>query len=301
VRSASRFPLRPGAWLLALLIGAPALANDVDGGNDCARVAIDYGDAPEGAIAYPGGVPGSFPTCAAPGPVATRTLVCPGIGIPPGPAGYVRHVASPGGAYWLGCYGSQASPSGVDGEADGKAGAACGVAPDCIENLFGALPSGQDECANDASDAGYAGPGVFGLCSAGVIALRAWNCGAPREAWLNICIDLNADGDWCDAVPCATPQTCASEWAVINVPVQLGSGCTEFDTPAIPTGSLAGPAWMRITLTDSPVPIDFNWNGSASAPGGEFVGGETEDYAAYIDQAVPSGAGTWGVIKTRYR
>ena len=44
---------------------------------------------------------------------------------------------------------------------------------------------------------------------------------------------------------------------------------------------------MRVTISKDPVPQDFTWNGSVSAPGGALNGGETEDYP--IDVVAPSG------------
>ena len=53
-------------------------------------------------------------------------------------------------------------------------------------------------------------------------------------------------------------------------------------TPAFLTGPTAGPAWMRVTISDAPVNDDFPWAGSATVPTGEIVGGETEDYPVTV-------------------
>jgi hypothetical protein len=292
--------------LLALIAGAliaapaPARATDVDAGNDCSRTTLDMGDAPEGSLAYPGGPLGAFPTCLAAGPVGTREVCGGGTGAPPGPAGYVRHGPSPLGRYWIGCFGGAASPSGVDGSIDGHGG--CGLPAECVQSAFGSLNVGQDECLGDGSDAGLISSPIYVACARGSVILSVWNCGtALRQVHLNVCIDMNRDGDWLDAFACTAPTGCANEWAVVNEAVVIGPGCNSFQSSSFRVGPLPGPAWMRVTVTDEPVGPDFPWNGSAAAPGGQFVGGETEDHPVTIDAAVPAGQGTWGGVKTLYR
>jgi len=42
-------------------------------------------------------------------------------------------------------------------------------------------------------------------------------------------------------------------------------------------------SWLRISLTQGPVPEDYPWNGSAATPNGYFLNGETEDYPVTIE------------------
>ena len=305
--------MRPAPLLLSLLcsgllLGGPprdARATDVDGGNDCTRPVTDYGSAPEGIIAYPSGVIGMFPTCLAPGPVAVRDGMCGTVGPTPGPAGYVRHVQTGASNYWLGCFSTAAGPSGIDSETDGKvslgggASACGGISTDCLQVAFGSLPYGKDECTGDNSDAGVT-VSAFAACALATLPIAVYNCGMERIAYLNVCIDLNHDGDWVDAIPCTSPAACAPEWAVMNVPVTLTPGCNQIQSPSFRIGPTPGPSWMRVTISDAPVPSDFPWNGSASAPGGQLNGGETEDYPVVIDAAVAAPGSTWGTVKTRY-
>jgi hypothetical protein len=249
----------------------------------------DWGDAPENAEAYPG-VPGSFPTCSAAGPVGTLDFVCTPLGTPPGPAGYVRHVAAVGdqNAFWLGC---SAATGGVDGEADGKTNdtggspsvCAAGLSVDCSESL--GMSYGQDECYGDGVDAGLDGPTLaFTACQLATVDFRTFNCkDAAVDVFLNILVDMNHDGDWNDNFVCSSLPGCAHEWAVRNVAITLQPGCEPHTSPQFPVGPQAGNGWLRITLTAGPVGDDFPWNGSAGPNGnGFFSGGETEDYPVII-------------------
>lgn len=251
----------------------------------------DFGDAPEQLTAYPGGVVGNFPTCTFGGPAGARDVTCGPISTVPGAAaGYVKHVASPGdpNLFWLGC--AIPGPS-VDSEGDGKvngtgAGAsvcATGVTVDCGEAVFGgAMTFGQDECWGDA-DAGVVGPVTFTACDTTTLRIQAYNCQTQSDVqgYLNVLVDWNADGDWNDNFQCTPGGPCSYEWSVKNQPVVLPPGCSTL-TPLVLAGPTAGPAWMRVTITASPVPDDFPWAGSAGLAGGTFRGGETEDYAVTI-------------------
>ena len=61
---------------LAMILALPVAsrATDVDG-PDCQQNPSDFGDAPEGVLAYPG-VLGHFPTCIFPGPPGNATSDC---------------------------------------------------------------------------------------------------------------------------------------------------------------------------------------------------------------------------------
>jgi len=255
---------------------------------------MDFGDAPEGVQAYASGVLGHFPTCLAPTAPGTMEQACDDPSMPPpGPTGYVEHVtsATDNAGFWLGCGDPFAPGGGVDSEPDGRswlifaAGqiAACDPAatPDCTESAFG-LSFGQDECYGDA-DAGLSSFVTFNACNGGSITTKVYSCAPARvNAFLNVLVDWNEDGDWNDNVRC-NPVECAAEWAVQNQPVVLDPGCGFLTSKKFLVGPNPGSAWMRVTLSEQPAPPDFPWNGTAGLPGGAFHRGETEDYPVRID------------------
>lgn len=283
----------------------------VQPGDECEIQYEDYGDAPEDTKAYTWGQPGRFPTCLSSAPAGTQEIECGApVSTVPGPTGFVRHVATAFDPthFWLGC--GAAYPGGVDGEADGKMNQGpglssfCnpGVIADCLEPAFGVMQFAQDECTGDGVDAGVNSPVSFPNCGTHMIHFDATNCGTtPIEVYLNVLVDWNGDADWNDNIVCPD-GTCAYEWAVQNHPITLAPGCNPYVTPNFQTGPHPGLSWMRITLTRDPVSKDFPWAGSATTPGEEFSGGETEDYPAVIppldvgDPDVPDGmslAPTW--------
>lgn len=331
-----RTPLASVALLGSLILAAsltvtgPAPAHADEDGPDCGRVTHDFGDAPEGIPVWglSGGVLARFPTCVGAALASTQETACPPLGTAPGPSGFVHHTHDGTPNYWLGCFvgfpgGPEdlGEPFGIDGEVDGTfnvSGPTSECSPivgvDCVEAGTG---MGQDECFGD-QDAGV-GKEILVLCYDGNrLPLSAWNCGDERTVILNVLVDLNLDGDWNDngpcgggpivacAPPCGTPDGCAHEWAVKNVPVTLAPGCNEFFTPFFHGGTggpggMEGPGWVRVTLTDHPVDDDFPWAGSAHRPGGTFAGGETEDYLVQFTAPDPVTPSTWGGLKLRYR
>lgn len=300
----------------ALAFAGPSQARDVDGGPDCQLDKIDWGDAPEEVLAYPG-VPGRFPTCSFPGPAGTQNLnpVCPPISTLPGPTGHVTHIqfgpTTPGN-YWLGCYfDATGAAIGIDSESDGKTNqpstglSFCNstLLTDCVEAGAGLLFD-QDECYLDGSDAGVKAPPVLLACKVSAVTFETFNCGQNRTVFLNVLIDMNQDGDWNDNDICvddAGNVLCAYEWAVKNATLVLPPGCAVLTTPPFLVGPRPGPGWMRITISDDPVTDDFPWAGSALLAGGELRGGETEDYPVEIEKEVPSETSTWGRVKNFYR
>ena len=252
----------------------------------------DWGDAPEMVLAYPG-VLGHFPTCGFASPPGTFDVVCAPHSTPPGPTGFVRHIqpATSNVGFWLGCGDPFAGAPGVDSEHDGKVNdtgapiSFCdpGVTVDGTE-FFG-ITWGQDESYGDGVDAGLAGPTLkFKTCTNTTFDFSTVNCKTTAvDAFLNILVDMNQDGDWNDNMQCSAAAPCAYEWAVKNVPIVLLPGCQLQTSPGFMMGPKAGPGWMRITLTTSPVGDDFPWNGSAGPTGdGFFTSGETEDYPVMI-------------------
>jgi hypothetical protein len=276
--------------LLILGIALPAAvpATDVDGPDDCQRTPVDFGDAPEGVFAYPG-VLGRFPTCTFAGAAGTQELVpgCAPISSAPGVTGYVRHQhLTSGQNYWLG-YPPGMAPMGIDSEDDGKTNdtgapaSACNasITVDCLETAFG-MSFGQDECYG-SSDAAIDSFITFEACDSAAVRFKTFNCKTDSTSvYLNILVDWNQDGDWNDNFQC--PMACAYEWAVKNAVIVLRPGSQVNESPRFLAGPNVGYGWLRITLSDEPVPNKFPWAGSADRPGGTLTGGETEDYPVEI-------------------
>ena len=252
----------------------------------------DHGDAPEGIPAYGGAVIGAFPTCSAGSPAGAQDLACQAISTIPGPlAGWVTHVAGPGDPkFWFGCGDPARGTGGIDSEPDGKVNGTGAGPSDCdgVTPVDVAEPApfgtvGQDEAIGDLDfDAGVRNAVTFTACSDDSVEFFVMNCDAfeQQAAYVNVLVDMNADGDWNDNFQCA--GRCAFEWAVKNQPVVLPPGCTTMSTGAFLIGPNAGPGWMRLTLTLQPVGDDFPWGGSAGVHGGAFRCGETEDYPITI-------------------
>ncbi len=224
----------------------------------------DYGDAPEGVIAYPAtGVVGAFPTCRA-----------------SGSAGFIRHRGDMG--TFLG--------NKVDYESDGNAGM-CSAS-----GLFD-----QDELCYEY-DSGLWAPDPFTIKdSAGVLQVKplcdefvGTSLGEPCEtadwihnislyyytdhvdggAYVNVLIDWDQDGSWGGSSVCesaATPRT-TDEHVLKNFPVPGGTAghLGTLDPPNFLIGPNPGYVWARMTITETPIPLP--WDGS-----GSFDEGETED------------------------
>jgi hypothetical protein len=225
----------------------------------------DFGDAPEGALAYPStGVMGLFPTC---------------VGV--GPASWIEHN---GGTCYFG-------PK-VDHEADGNGGKCPSFNPDLYN---------QDEKQQDG-DAGLIKPRAYtiktvdgrpgvgplnttvlqSLGNACMIAV--WDATIDldvtndrpngSEAYVNILFDWNQDGKWQGSAQC--PDGAVPEHVLVNFPVPAGySGpLSALHPPNFKIGPLGGYVWARFTISDRKVVQ--GWNGD-----GVFADGETEDYLLY--------------------
>ena len=114
---------------------------------------------------------------------------------------------------------------------------------------------------------------------------------------------MNTDGDWNDnfACPPASGGGCAWEWAVRSHRITLSPGCNSLISPSFLVGPNVGLAWMRISISQEPVGVDFPWNGTAAMPGGQIRNGETEDYPLAIQAATPAPESSWGKVKNTYR
>jgi len=312
-----RHPL-PFLLLAALLIAPamPVLADDDVDGPDCGRTIDDFGDAPEGfPIFYVTSPIGHFPTCLAPGAPGTQEASCPAISSAPGPTGYMKNVQFGASNYWLGCYPDPLSALwGIDSESDGKtnpsgSGASlcsAGVTVDCDYGF--PVSVGQDECnvvgpPGTAGDAGVSIPtGAVVACVPMYLNLNTANCGQPRQAYLNVLVDWNQDGDWNDVVVCDPPQSpCTYEWSIKNVPIAIPTGCANQASPTFLGGPNIGYSWMRVSITDEAVDNDFPWAGSANRPSGFYTGGETEDYRVLVVRGDPVSPRSWGGLKIQYR
>lgn len=230
------------------------------------QVDTDFGDAPEGAIAYPTlGINGAFPTC-----------------LFVGPASWIQHTN----------FGAFFGPA-VDFEVDGNAG----FCPFFTPNQYD-----MDECFMDA-DAGLLLPDPYtiqGPAGAEVVVPCPNSVGTPlgnicanaqwgvnvdidvhnhmpgaTVGYVNVLMDWDQNGSWAGAAQC--PAAAAPEHVLVNFPVP-----NPFDGPLSalgPPGFLIGPnsgyVWTRFTITE--LPVTLPWVGD-----GAFEDGETEDYLLEI-------------------
>lgn len=103
------------------------------------------------------------------------------------------------------------------------------------------------------------------------------------NAYLNIYVDGNRDGDWQDGGVCGNSEQ-YSEHIVVNHPINVGSLPRDISYyPIIPTGNvpwdvapgnISSSRWMRVMLTDRPVDLTSH-GGSDAEP---YLFGEIEDY-----------------------
>ncbi len=219
----------------------------------------DYGDAPEGVPAYPNlGIIGQFPTC---------KLV--------GPASFVSH-----GLGW-GRFGQSWDP-----EPDGNAG-------QCIFPPFD-----LDECYKD-QDAGLMIPEPFtidnnrnivpcgnskGTSLGSTCTIANWGQNVdisvtnnmPCIAMVNVLVDWNQDGKWAGSSIC--PSGNAPEHVLVNfpIPMKFSGPLSMLNPPSFLIGPKSGYFWARFTISERPVPS--NWDGS-----GSFEDGESEDYLIYVE------------------
>ena len=228
---------------------------------------FDFGDAPEGALAYPAtGVLGSFPTC--------KTVGSPGSWIQHG-LGWAR----------LG--------QGWDAEFDGNAGAC---------PIFNPNQYNQDECFADG-DAGLVYPEGFTItglpgqetvvpCVVGPIPrslgascqVAAWGSDIdlwvintmPVVGYVNVLMDWNQNGAWGGTSSCPA-GIAAPEHVLANfsVPIGFSGPLSTLAPPPFRIGPNNGYIWTRFTITERPVLLP--WIGD-----GQFEDGETEDYLLWV-------------------
>lgn len=223
---------------------------------------FDFGDAPEGAIAYPAsGITGNFPTCMNVG----------------NPGTYVKHAA--GGTY----FGPLA-----DLEPEGNQG----LCPTFNPTMYD-----SDECFND-NDAGLIAPSSYTITGAvgqevvapctgqgtpldTVCKMAQWGSDiditVTGTGYINVLIDWNQDGQWtldtttkCNGV--VVPENVLVDFPVSNL---MGAALSSLFPPPFLVGPDDGFVWARFTIT--PVTLGPSWTGS-----GAFTDGETEDYLLEI-------------------
>lgn len=228
---------------------------------------FEFGDAPEGALAYLSPLTiGQFPTCTNVGP----------------PSSHIQHFMNPGMFF---------GPS-VDYETDGNAG----FCP-----LFNPNTYNQDECFMDG-DAGLMYPipnTIIGALGSETIvpcipeSPVPWytcvpaNWGADMDifvnntngfnltAYVNVLVDWNQNGQWGGGAFCFNNPV--PEHVLVNFPVPAGyvGPLSGLVPPNFLVGPQPGYVWARFSITESPVPA--NWNGT-----GIFDFGETEDYLILV-------------------
>ena len=226
----------------------------------------DYGDAPEGAIAYPSlGVMGNFPTC-----------------ITVAPAGYIEH-----GLCWA--HFEMVPPPGFDFELDGNGGLCPAFAP--YDN---------DECFMDG-DAGLMFPDAYTIqagtvvtCPQSTASLLGNTCttaiwgtnvdiyvvnNMPVIGYVNVLMDWDQSGSWGGASIC--PMAGAPEYVLQDFPVPVGFAGPLSTLMATGSGFLIGPnpgyVWTRFMISEARL-VNPQWDGS-----GIFEDGETEDYLLRVD------------------
>jgi hypothetical protein len=215
----------------------------------CGYAYTDFGDAPENLPAFPSGSLGHYPTCKAPSTAGTQEIECGSPpSTPPGPTGWVEHAATFEDPKYV-SFGCQAAPKwiGVDSETDGivnvgsgppppmPTASACspGVPLQTFEPAFGMWFGGDDRAISQPGVALSANPVFYG-CGTASMRLRTGACGpGSTQAYLNVLVDWNQDGDWNDVARCGTAAAgvCAPEWAVKNAAVTVRPGCDSLDTP----------------------------------------------------------------------
>jgi len=259
--------------LVALLVGwGAAWGAEDDGISAAGGYDYDFGDAPEGVIAYPDeGVVGMFPTC-----------------VTVGPASWIQHASQ--GQMYLGAK--------VDLEADGNGGQCPTFAP----NQYNA-----DETINTDGDAGLIQPRAYtiggtpgsqavsalsftGLQSIGnaclvaiwgsSIDIRVHNSRSDRQAaYVNVLFDWNHDGIWAGTSRCDNQDI--PEHVLVNFAVPYGydGPLSGLSPSSFSIGPRGGYVWARFSITERPVAKD--WSGD-----GAFEDGETEDYLLHVKPAL---------------
>ncbi|TPW09536.1 MAG: hypothetical protein FD129_2175 [bacterium] len=246
------------------------LRNPPGGGTE--EIGCEFGDAPDGALAYSSApLIGDFPTCML------------------GPNGYIVHTGLTG-EMRFGFYEDQES----NGNSD-----------DCAFSIYD-----NDELFNDG-DAGLMFPSPFSMgppeyaagpfgsdhelgtgCSSvqwGTEIDIQYVNNTLHEAYINVIFDFDGNGEWGGQFTCYPGPLLVVEHAVRNVKVSApSSGTLSGVLNALGQGYTAVGGerfvWARFTISEFPVPQD--WDGA-----GIFGDGETEDYLFKIGAPLPAPGG----------
>lgn len=280
----SRATQRAFALALAIALAAAGSAS----AQVCMMLAVDpeWGDAPEGVLAYPDlGVTGLFPTCLG------------------GPSGCIQHAFVGGGVLNNAFFGPD-----LDYERDGNGGV---CPPPQFENdeCYGPLDGDAGLVLPTAFTFGPTGPPFTAItCSGQQPTSLGTTCGTarwgpdidilitnnlllgmavpvPTVVYFNVLMDFNRNGVWDGVIP--TPCGPIDEHVIKNLPIMPGfSGLASQLLPVAPdilVGADSGYVWCRFSLAPDPNPVPIPWDGS-----GFWEGGETEDYMLHIRGGTPS-------------
>ncbi len=155
-----------------------------------------------------------------------------------------------------------------------------GADSDPTNNLVLAVKSGNRDLADDAFIGGPPSTTSLRHCTPQVLQYQVTVPAnmPPTQAYVNLWFDWNRNGEWGGVRHCKSwlfPWI-SNEWAVQNQVITLqGPGVYNFTTPVFfpYQPNPLRPAWMRITLSNTPA---TSANGSGPVGGWEY--GETEDY-----------------------
>ena len=237
----------------------------------------EWGDAPEGALAYPSlAVIGSFPTCLN---VAMSGFIWHSPATPWAFFGPSHEMENEGNASLCASF----NPYDADEcWQDGDAGL-------LFPPAYTIVNSAVVPCVHD----GYLGPACTNAQWGANLDIFVTNT-MPVVGYVNVLMDWDQNGVWAGSSNC--PGGATSEHVLVDfvVPVGYAGPLSGLAPPGFLIGPNAGFVWTRFTITEAPV--GAGWIGS-----GVFEDGETEDYLLQIEDGVPSEDFNWGSVKNLYR
>lgn len=251
---------RPDLMRLFAWNAPPVLAN---GG--------DFGDAPDGVLAYPNGVIGDFHTVFVPNRPPEEAMIHSTTAVQLQLGRFLDiEYGGNGGLPFLEFYAYDAD------ECQGAADLDDGLLTPAAYTIQGGVVT---SCSGVGGDLGP--PCGLAVWGPNIDIEVRNNLGV--DAWLNVLVDWNQDGLWGGVdMTCGVP---APELAMVNVlvpptgPTSIPLSALVPGLPAIQIGSLPGHVWARFTLTDVPLASPATWNGSLISGGWVSIPqGETEDY-----------------------